>query len=159
MKAVVELVAQHRVPLGELLRLHQIAFAQHDVKRHARLYRQDWELLFVPEGLTHMGFAVDHPVDGAALVLGTPMPEQYNLAAHERLTYSFLDLSPLPPGVVITVLLDGLVISSHALTNTPNTRYVPGSCPFLVDGQALINVGERLSGSFGRCEAWPARAR
>ena len=31
-------------------------------------------------------------------------------------------------------------------------RYVPGTCPFLLDGQAFFNVGERLSGSFGRCE-------
>ena len=45
------------------------------VKRHRRLYKQDWELLYVPEGVMHLGFAVDYPLDTEPLVLGTPMPQ------------------------------------------------------------------------------------
>ena len=39
------------------------------------------------------------------------MPQEYGLAAHERITFSLLDLSALPPGVVIRLCLDDALVS------------------------------------------------
>ena len=39
------------------------------------------------------------------------MPQEYGLAAHERITVSLLDLSALPPGVVIRLCLDDALVS------------------------------------------------
>ena len=94
------------------------------VKRHRRLYKQDWELLYVPEGVMHMGFSVDHPLDTEPLVLGTPMPQEYGLAAHERITFSLLDLSALPQGVMLRLYLDDALISSLQMTNKAGGRYI-----------------------------------
>ena len=38
-------------------------------------------------------------------------PQEYGLAAHERITFSLLDLSALPPGVVIRLCLDDALVS------------------------------------------------
>ena len=122
------------------------------VKEHKRLYKQDWELLRVPEGAMHMGFAIDHPADGEPLVMGVPVPEEYNLPIHRRVTFSFLDLSPFPArGVRVDLLLDGTHQLHVPIENKPGMEYAPGTCPFLVGGQSM-NVGERLKDTFGRCE-------
>ena len=44
-------------------------------------------------------------------MVGMPMPQEYGLAAHERITVSLLDLSALPPGVVIRLYLDDALVS------------------------------------------------
>ena len=123
------------------------------VKAHARLYRQNWELLRVPEGAMHMGFAIDHPVDGEPLVIGAATPEEYNLPVHRRVTFSFLDLSPFPHGGVrVVFVMDGRLQMQFGIENQPGVPYIPGVCPFLVSGQPSMNVGERIKDSFGRCE-------
>eukprot|EP00277_Geminigera_cryophila_P011680 CAMPEP_0179439140 /NCGR_PEP_ID=MMETSP0799-20121207/22781_1 /TAXON_ID=46947 /ORGANISM="Geminigera cryophila, Strain CCMP2564" /LENGTH=391 /DNA_ID=CAMNT_0021221275 /DNA_START=96 /DNA_END=1268 /DNA_ORIENTATION=+ len=122
------------------------------VKNHNRLYRQNWELLFVPEGVTHMAFAIDHPADGEEIVLGTPSPQEYGAAVHQRITISFLDLAPLPPDTQFVLFLDGLQLYEFTMANKPDVPYIPGSCPFLCGRMDCCNLGAPLSGSFGRCE-------
>ena len=43
------------------------------------LYRQDWELLLEPQGVLHLGWSIENPVDGDAIIIGSPSPEEYGL--------------------------------------------------------------------------------
>jgi hypothetical protein len=51
----------------------------HVVKNHRHLYRQDWELLLEPQGVMHLGWSIENPVDGETLMIGSPSPAEYGL--------------------------------------------------------------------------------
>jgi hypothetical protein len=49
------------------------------VKNHRHLYRQDWELLLEPQGVMHLHWSIENPVDGDRLIKGSASPEEYGL--------------------------------------------------------------------------------